>query len=195
MSAPEVWQAYFSRAKGCRVWDLEGREFIDMSIMSEGACILGYSDDEVEDAVWATINRGGNNSLNRPEEGEPVQALLELHPRLGVARFCRSVRNAMVLAVEACLNFQAASAPIECLTDNGAAYTARETPEFLPRINLITLFTPVRSPQSSGIVESFVETFKREYVYVHDRPDVKTVLAQLGRWFNDQNEGYPHKGL
>ncbi len=52
----------------------------------------------------------------------------------------------MVLAVQACFNVQAAFAPIECLTDNGAAYTARETPEFVPPINLITLFTPVRSP-------------------------------------------------
>lgn len=31
MFAPDVWPAYYSKAKGCRVWDLDGREFIDMS--------------------------------------------------------------------------------------------------------------------------------------------------------------------
>ena len=40
MFAPDVWPSYYSKAKGCRVWDLEGREFIDMSIMAVGACIL-----------------------------------------------------------------------------------------------------------------------------------------------------------
>lgn len=106
-----------------------------------------------------------------------------------------SVRNVMVLAVEARFNAQAAPTPIEFLTDNGSAYTARETLDFAPRLNLISCFTPVRSPQSNGMAESFVKTFKRDYVYVHDRPDARTVLAQMDQWFNDYNEWHPHKGL
>ena len=31
--APDLWPSYFSKAKGSRVWDLDGNEFIDMSIM------------------------------------------------------------------------------------------------------------------------------------------------------------------
>ena len=99
MFAPEVWPAYFSKAKGCRVWDLDGREFIDMSIMSVGACILGYADDEVDDAVCAAIRRGVNSSLNCPEEVELAKALLELHPWFGMARFCRSGGEAMSMAI------------------------------------------------------------------------------------------------
>jgi transposase InsO family protein len=106
-----------------------------------------------------------------------------------------SVRNVMVLAVEARFNSHRASAPVEFLTDNGSAYTARETLEFAPRLNLIPCFTPVRSPESNGMAESFVKTFKRDYVFVHDRPDAKTVMAQLDQWFNDYNEWHPHKGL
>ena len=53
----------------------------------------------------------------------------------------------------------------------------------------------MRSPESNGMAEAFVKTFKRDYVYVHDRPDVKTVLVQLDRWFTDYNELHPHKGL
>jgi glutamate-1-semialdehyde aminotransferase len=99
MFAPEVWPAYFSKAKGCRVWDLDGREFIDMSIMSVGACILGYADDDVDDAVCAAIRRGVNSSLNCPEEVELAKALLELHPWFGMARFCRSGGEAMSMAI------------------------------------------------------------------------------------------------
>ncbi|MES2092058.1 MAG: aminotransferase class III, partial [Pseudomonadota bacterium] len=68
MFAPDVWPAYYSKAKGCRVWDLDGREFIDMSIMAVGACILGYADDEVDDAVVGALRNGVNSSLNCPEE-------------------------------------------------------------------------------------------------------------------------------
>jgi hypothetical protein len=70
MFAPDVWPSYYSKAKGCRVWDLDGREFIDMSIMAVGACILGYADDEIDDAVVAAIRNGVNSSLNCPEEVE-----------------------------------------------------------------------------------------------------------------------------
>ena len=99
MFAPEVWPAYFSKAKGCRVWDLDGREFIDMSIMSVGACILGYADDEVDDAVCAAIRKGVNSSLNCPEEVELAKALIDLHPWFGMARFCRSGGEAMSIAI------------------------------------------------------------------------------------------------
>jgi hypothetical protein len=43
--------------------------------------------------------------------------------------------------------------------------------------------------------EAFVKTFKRDYVYGHDGPDARTVLAQLPRWFEDYNEIHPHKAL
>jgi len=31
MLAPEQWPAYFSKASGCKVWDLDGRHYYDMS--------------------------------------------------------------------------------------------------------------------------------------------------------------------
>jgi hypothetical protein len=45
------------------------------------------------------------------------------------------------------------------------------------------------------MAESFVKTFKRDYVYLHERPDAKSVLAQLPRWLEDHNENHPHKAL
>ena len=85
--------------------------------------------------------------------------------------------------------------PIQWLSDNGSAYRAHETIEFAVRLGLIPCFTPVRSPQSNGMAEAFVKTFKRDYVYVHDRPDARTVLSQLSNWFEDYNEVHPHKAL
>ena len=99
MFAPDVWPSYYSKAKGCRVWDLEGREFIDMSIMAVGACILGYADDEVDDSVVSAIRGGVNSSLNCPEEVELAEALIELHPWFGMVRYARSGGEAMSMAV------------------------------------------------------------------------------------------------
>lgn len=84
---------------------------------------------------------------------------------------------------------------LEWLTDNGSAYTAHETVAFARSLGLMPCFTPVRSPESNGMAESFVKTFKRDYVYVHDRPDAMAVLSQLDNWFEDYNEAHPHKGL
>jgi len=99
MFAPEIWPAYYSRAKGCRVWDLDGKEYVDMSIMAVGACILGYADDEVDGAVVEAIRRGVNSTLNGPEEVELAEALLELHPWFGMVRYARGGGEAMSVAV------------------------------------------------------------------------------------------------
>jgi transposase InsO family protein len=84
---------------------------------------------------------------------------------------------------------------VEWLSDNGSCYTATETTSFAKDMGFISCFTPVRSPESNGMAEAFVKTFKRGYVYVHDRPDAKTVMAQLAHWFGDYNEYHPHKEL
>ncbi len=68
MFLPDQWPAYFSKAKGCKVWDLDGNEYIDMSIMGIGTNILGYGNPEVDDAVRKTIDAGNMSTLNCPEE-------------------------------------------------------------------------------------------------------------------------------
>jgi transposase InsO family protein len=84
---------------------------------------------------------------------------------------------------------------IEWLSDNGSCYTAKQTRDFASELGLVCCTTPVSSPESNGMAEAFIKTFKRDYVYIHHRPDAKTVMAKLPHWFDDYNEIHPHKGL
>ena len=105
------------------------------------------------------------------------------------------VRDMMLEAVET--RFAALRSPhlLEWLTDNGSAYTAKETRDFATALNLVPCFTPVQSPESNGISEAFVKTFKRDYVRVNPVPDALTALRQIAGWFEDYNENHPHSGL
>ena len=85
--------------------------------------------------------------------------------------------------------------PVEWLSDNGSCYTARETITFAAALGIVSKFTPSRSPQSNGMAEALVKTFKRDYVFCNDRSDAETVMAQLSGWFEDYNENAPHKAL
>lgn len=85
--------------------------------------------------------------------------------------------------------------PIQWLSDNGPAYIARETRKFAHAVGLIICTTPFYSPESNGMAESFVKTFKRDYVRMHDLSNAKCVMRQLPQWFEDYNEYHPHKGL
>src|SRR4051812_20818875 len=51
MFLPDLWPTYYSRAKGCEVWDLDGKRYIDMTSSGIGACLLGFADDDVNAAV------------------------------------------------------------------------------------------------------------------------------------------------
>jgi hypothetical protein len=72
---PDLWPAYYSKAKGPYIWDLDGRKYLDFSIVAVGACALGYADPDVNRAVIAAVNRGSNASLNVPEEVELAELL------------------------------------------------------------------------------------------------------------------------
>ena len=85
--------------------------------------------------------------------------------------------------------------PIQWLTDNGSCFIAKDTKSLLIDIGMEPCSTPVRSPQSNGMAEAFVKTFKRDYVSVNPIPDAETVIAQLPLWFEHYNTLHPHKAL
>lgn len=105
------------------------------------------------------------------------------------------VRDLMALAIEN--RFKAEKMPhvIQWLSDNGPAYTAYETQSFARLMGLEPRTTPYYSPESNGMAESFVKTFKRDYVALHSLESAERVMEQLPSWFEDYNEYHPHKGL
>ena len=90
MFLPKKWPSYFSKSKGCKVWDLDGNEFIDMSIMGIGTNILGYGHPEVDEAVIKTVKDGNMATFNCPEEVYLAEKLVELHPWADMVRFARA---------------------------------------------------------------------------------------------------------
>ena len=56
MFLPNNWPSYFSKAKGCEVWDLDSIKYVDMSIMGIGTNTLGYGHNEVDQAVRGVID-------------------------------------------------------------------------------------------------------------------------------------------
>jgi glutamate-1-semialdehyde 2,1-aminomutase len=99
MFLPEQWPAYFSKAKGCKVWDLDGNEYIDMSIMGIGTNILGYGHSEVDAAVQQTVAAGNMSTFNCPEEVYLAEKLIEIHPWADMARLARTGGEANALAI------------------------------------------------------------------------------------------------
>lgn len=99
MFLPDRWPAYFSKAKGCQVWDLDDVCYVDMSIMGIGTNTLGYGHDEVDAAVRATVDAGNMSTLNCPEEVYLAERLVELHPWADMVRFARTGGEANAIAI------------------------------------------------------------------------------------------------
>jgi len=99
MFLPEGWPAYYSRASGCDVWDLEGNKYTDICLMGIGTNILGYGHEEVDIAVGNAIANGNMSTLNCPEEVYLAEKLVSMHPFADMARFCRTGGEANTVAI------------------------------------------------------------------------------------------------
>lgn len=99
MFLPDFWPSYYSKAKGCEIWDLDGNKYTDMSYMGIGAAVLGYADDDVDKEVKKAVDLGNLTTLNAPEEVELTELLCKLHPWAEMARLARSGGEAMAIAV------------------------------------------------------------------------------------------------
>lgn len=106
-----------------------------------------------------------------------------------------SIQDLIAVSVESRFQGTKVPVPIEWLTDNGGMYTAQQTRAFAASCGLKPKTTPAYSPESNGMAEAFVKTFKRDYAYVQDLWTPESVLAMLPAWFDDYNNNHPHKAL
>ena len=99
MFLPNKWPSYFSKSKGCEVWDLDGNKYIDLCLMGVGTNILGYANQEVDNAVLQSISKGNMTTLNCPEEVFLSEKILELHPWADMVRLARTGGEANAIAI------------------------------------------------------------------------------------------------
>jgi len=96
---PNLWPSYYSKAKGCDVWDLDGKQYKDFSYMGIGANVLGYADEDVNAAVKQAVDDGSMCTLNAPEEVELAEVLCELHPWADMVRYAKSGGESGAIAI------------------------------------------------------------------------------------------------
>jgi putative transposase len=167
----------------------------------------GRLPDRAHDGVIRTIHpnvRWTSDGFQIPCSDQPVHVAFSLDTcDREVISWCAStgaisgemIRDLMIQSVEQRFKSTATAHPVQWLSDNGSCYRAHETIEFATRLGLVPCFTPPRSPQSNGMAEAFVKTFKRDYVRVSGCTTAELVLSQIAGWFEDYNENHPHRGL
>ena len=64
---PHKWPAYFSKAKGCTLWDIQNKKYSDLW-MGVGTNTLGYANNEIDNEVIKKIRQSNMSSLNNIEE-------------------------------------------------------------------------------------------------------------------------------
>ena len=89
---------YAERAKGCRIWDVDGNEYIDWT-SAVGPVILGYADHVVDDAVRAQIARGAIYSIVQESAVELAEELVRIVPSAEMVRYCKGGGEACTIAV------------------------------------------------------------------------------------------------
>ena len=96
---PNKWPTYFSKAKDCKIWDLNNKQYYDMSLMGVGTNILGYRNKGVDNAVKKAINESTVSTLNCVEEVLLAEKLIDMHNWADKVKFARTGGEANALAI------------------------------------------------------------------------------------------------
>jgi glutamate-1-semialdehyde 2,1-aminomutase len=95
---PKLWPAYYSKAKGCYIWDLENNRYKDLSFMGVGTNILGYANNEVDSSVIKIIKQSNMSTLNSIEEIKLAEKLIDMHKWSQMVKFTRTGGEALSVA-------------------------------------------------------------------------------------------------
>ncbi len=93
------WPTYYSKAKGLNIWDLQGRKYLDFTMVGVGSCVLGYSDTDIDKVAKKIISSGPLTTLNPPEEIELAEILLNIHKWADQVKFARTGGEMMAVAI------------------------------------------------------------------------------------------------
>jgi glutamate-1-semialdehyde 2,1-aminomutase len=98
MFLPDQWPSYYSKAKGCNVWDLDGNEFIDYCC-SWGPLILGHANDKIINAVDITMRKGTSFGAPTKLENQLAELILSFNKYIQKIRFVSSGTEAVMSAI------------------------------------------------------------------------------------------------
>ena len=96
---PKKWPSYFKKAKGCHIWDLQNKKYLDMSFMGVGTNILGYANSKIDNQVIKSIKNSNMSTLNSVYEIYLAEKLIEIHDWADMARFARTGGEANSIAI------------------------------------------------------------------------------------------------
>ena len=94
----DPYPLYIDRGEGCRIWDVDGTERIDM-LGNYTAMILGHAHPKVVEAIQRQAARGTAFAAANPIEVELAEILCERVPSLDLVRFCNSGTEATMFAM------------------------------------------------------------------------------------------------
>ena len=89
---------YLSKARGPRLWDLDGNEYIDYRL-GYGPTILGYAHPEVDEAARRGMEIGGVAALSTEGELEVAERIARMVPAAQMVRFSNSGTEAVMAAL------------------------------------------------------------------------------------------------
>src|SRR5579884_2852239 len=90
--------AFIVKGKGARIWDADGKSYIDY-VSSWGPLILGHAAPEVVEAVMAAARNGTSFGASTPAEVELAEAVLAAYPAMEKVRFVSSGTEATMSAI------------------------------------------------------------------------------------------------
>ena len=90
--------SYMDHGDGCRMYDVDGNEFIDF-MCALGPITIGYNDPTVNDAVIKQVNKFASASLQSELEVELAEKICEIIPCAEMVRFVKNGGDATTAAV------------------------------------------------------------------------------------------------
>ena len=97
--APEMWPTYYSKAKGCNIWDINKKKYADLSLMGLGTNTLGYANKIIDNFVIKKLKNSNMSTLNSLEDIELAEKLIDIHKWADMVRFTRSGGEANAVAI------------------------------------------------------------------------------------------------
>src|SRR5208282_3209918 len=95
---------FVNRAKGARVWDVDGNEYIDY-VCTWGPAILGHAHPGIISAVKAAADRGTSFGIPNPDEVTMARLVCQAVPSVQKVRMCNSGTEACMSAIRLARGF------------------------------------------------------------------------------------------